>query len=336
MKLFAAKCMGIVLACAMALMVMGCMEEAADADASAASESTAAAQTESTAAADEAADDEAADGEEAAEEEAPAEAVETCEMFRLRVPSEVAQYIDFQQEQDNRLVASYGDVALFEVACYDTLKSDRAEWKCRAYSCGYGANESGWHEVTLSNFYITADGTANAQVKDKDATVFALAFLLGLTEEDVLSWVELQQASGENLSTPLWKVCYPVLMSDDAVEPYVPKSSSSSSKSNKKEQSSSSSATVAPTTNEPFWGVWAASFKDAGNAAEFAAQAVADGWPEAAVYVTSDWSDLNSDTWYAVSLQRCDSQSDAEAAAKRASKSGYKGAYAKYTGSAKR
>ncbi|MBP3866960.1 MAG: SPOR domain-containing protein, partial [Eggerthellaceae bacterium] len=82
---------------------------------------------------------------------------------------------------------------------------------------------------------------------------------------------------------------------------------------------------------EPFWGVWALASKDRGLADEFAASARQANY-DAAVFITSEWGNLNSEPWYAVSLCCADSEADANAVLERAKREGYADAYVKHSG----
>lgn len=318
--------------CAFLFALPGCMAS----DAPSASQSSSA----STEAASEAAEAESS----AAEEPAAPDNVFETPLFRITLPEDIAKNAEFDLSQENRVAAYYGDVELFEVAAYDTYDGE-APWRHRIYSCGYGADKSGWHEVSITFPYITADGTSNAVKTDKRAKALALTYLLGAQEIDVYTGVEIQVASGDRLSTPRWDQSYPVLVSDDADADDIPSKSSSS-----KKKSSSTAAdddenddkarddekddkdAAKSDTHAAFWGVWVGAYSDAGNAQAAASEARAAGFSGAAVYVSTDWSDLNGKRFYVVSLQECGSESDAAAVLKKAKKTGYKDAYAKYTG----
>lgn len=85
------------------------------------------------------------------------------------------------------------------------------------------------------------------------------------------------------------------------------------------------------TRTAPFWGVWATATKDLGLAGDFAASARQAGY-DAAVCITSEWGNLNSETWYVVTLCFAESESDANTVLERAKREGYADAYVKYSG----
>lgn len=80
--------------------------------------------------------------------------------------------------------------------------------------------------------------------------------------------------------------------------------------------------------NEPFWGVWISAHKDNASAQQAAA---ATGMTEVQVVVTSEWKNLNSETWYALTYGRYGSDADAEQARQQIL-SKYPDAYVKYSG----
>ena len=81
----------------------------------------------------------------------------------------------------------------------------------------------------------------------------------------------------------------------------------------------------------PFWGVWAYASKDSDEALEFAGQAEDQGF-DAEVFLTTDWSNLNDEPWFVVSLGCFDTEEAASGTLDRAHEAGYADAYAKYSG----
>lgn len=62
----------------------------------------------------------------------------------------------------------------------------------------------------------------------------------------------------------------------------------------------------------PFYGIWCYASKSYGDAQDFAYDLQCKAWP-AAIYVTTDWSNLNSEFWYVVSAGSYTSESSARA-----------------------
>ncbi|MDO4533176.1 MAG: SPOR domain-containing protein [Coriobacteriia bacterium] len=298
------------------------------------------------------------DEESAEEQEAEAEpeydGIETCEMFRLVLPPETGELLDFEHSHDNCLTASYNDTPVFEIACYDTFDPQEREWKHRDYSCGFGADADGWHEVTLSFFYMASNSEYLAHWGDKEATTLALPYLTGISEDEIVNSIELQVASGDKVKEPRWKESYPTLALDDPEQQAEESAQAAERARQKAEQEAAERAAAeaeerarqeaeerersqhASSSNaSAFWGVWIAACKESANAETIASEARNAGFSSAAVYTSTDWESLNPERWYVVSLGQYGSQSDAEAALSKARKIGYGDAYVKHTGSHK-
>ena len=84
-------------------------------------------------------------------------------------------------------------------------------------------------------------------------------------------------------------------------------------------------------TPSPFYGIWCYGTKYESDAEDFAAELRANGF-ESHVFVTTDWSDLNSEKYYVVSAGVFSSESDAESDLERVHSAGYSDAYVKYSG----
>ena len=69
------------------------------------------------------------------------------------------------------------------------------------------------------------------------------------------------------------------------------------------------------TYREPFYGIWCLATKDEAEAWDFARDLIDQGYP-ANVYLTSDWTNLNAEPWYAVSATQCYREDIAESSLK--------------------
>ena len=107
--------------------------------------------------------------------------------------------------------------------------------------------------------------------------------------------------------------------SDDAVEATV------------ETQEESSAGSTAVAEGEPFYGVWMSASKDQGNAQAFVDQLRSKGY-DAKLYVSSEWSNLNPETWYVVAAASTATESEANAVCDQAHADGYADAYVKYSG----
>ena len=83
---------------------------------------------------------------------------------------------------------------------------------------------------------------------------------------------------------------------------------------------------------QPFWGVWIGASKDRTEAQSIADEASAKGLPSA-VWYTTDWSNLNTEPWFVISVGTSSTQQEAAEWRDRAQGSGYSDAYVKYSGS---
>ena len=80
----------------------------------------------------------------------------------------------------------------------------------------------------------------------------------------------------------------------------------------------------------PFYGIWCAASKDEGLIEDIAIEMRENGLP-AEVYITTDWSNLNTERWYVISAGRYASREEAENALPQVKKY-YNDAYIKYSG----
>lgn len=83
--------------------------------------------------------------------------------------------------------------------------------------------------------------------------------------------------------------------------------------------------------SKPFWGVWTSASQSESSAQDYASSLTKDGY-KSNVVVSTDWENLNSDTWYYVTTGSWDTESEAEEMVSILKKAGYSDAYSKYTG----
>ncbi|MBO5609563.1 MAG: SPOR domain-containing protein [Eubacterium sp.] len=81
--------------------------------------------------------------------------------------------------------------------------------------------------------------------------------------------------------------------------------------------------------NSPFYGVWVYVSKDKADADNFAANV---NGMTSLVFLTTDWSNLNTEPYYVVSLGMYTTEDDANGALETAKDLGYSDAYVKYSG----
>lgn len=269
--------------------------------------------------------------------------VEEFDSFRLIVPAEVAEGLTIRRESSDCVTVYCGDVALFRI--FSAFDAPATEWKHRVYSLGLADDGAGPRDVYVDFFYVTADGQHDAHWGDASANTLALDYFLAYSEREAFSGIFLRDST----SPSGWSSCVPAIVSDDAETTpanggpaqsgggeaggAVQGASGGNAGSADDPAGADANAPVPAVSDvEPFWGVWAAAYKDHESAEEFAAEARQGGWPSASVFMTTDWDNLNPEPWYVISLDRCASQGQAEASAAQADSEGFEGAYAKYSG----
>ncbi len=80
-----------------------------------------------------------------------------------------------------------------------------------------------------------------------------------------------------------------------------------------------------------FYGIWCSAYKSESKAQADAEKLRSYGFYNADVYLTTDWKNLNSEPWYCVSADQCNSKSEANQVLKKVKKY-YKSAYVKHSG----
>ncbi|MCD7777190.1 MAG: SPOR domain-containing protein, partial [Clostridiales bacterium] len=80
-----------------------------------------------------------------------------------------------------------------------------------------------------------------------------------------------------------------------------------------------------------FYGVWCGASKNANDLNSIVSNLNANGL-DGKIFVTTDWSNLNTERWYVVTAGAWNTQAAAEQALSRAQAIGYSSAYVKYSG----
>ncbi|MBO4365299.1 MAG: SPOR domain-containing protein [Eggerthellaceae bacterium] len=101
-------------------------------------------------------------------------------------------------------------------------------------------------------------------------------------------------------------------------------------------QAASASESEAPgsqsnSADVPFWGVWVGASMDESEANGIADSVRAQGF-EADVVLTTDWSNLNAEPWYVITVGRHSTEEQANALVGTVQSSGWPDAYVKYSG----
>lgn len=88
---------------------------------------------------------------------------------------------------------------------------------------------------------------------------------------------------------------------------------------------------VSDDSSEPFYGVWVSATKSESEAEKMCNELINKGF-DALVIKTSDWSNLNPETYYAISIGAHARKEDAETQLSVMKRNGYESAYVKYSG----
>lgn len=98
------------------------------------------------------------------------------------------------------------------------------------------------------------------------------------------------------------------------------------------EQAQSSSSSSISSNTSSFWGAFAMASKNYDTSKKKADELRNSGFPNAEVVCTTDWTNLNKETWYSVTVGRFSSKSDAEQAVSKLKAQGVSDAYSRYSG----
>ena len=139
---------------------------------------------------------------------------------------------------------------------------------------------------------------------NKDANVLGTE-IAGLTLGEIVSWVRVNQGGN-------WVEV--AIRPEEGAQAAAPAESA-----------------AAGTFTTPFWGVWVGASKDEAEAQAQADELTAAGF-DGRVFITTDWSNLNTERWYVVTAGISKSESEAGGLCTLVQEAGYDGAYVKYSG----
>lgn len=240
----------------------------------------------------------------------PAAAVPTFEndVFRITLPADVASQVRFSEE-DGLVTMTYlpSNGTLLRIYPLNRAPEYEMEDKAETYALGEASINGQMQQVIMRVDYF---GDANTPVhwSAQDATQLGIAKVLGMTPEGLASHIELDTGSG-------------------FVTAHASKYDGSASSSTAQGASSS-------VPSGAFWGIWAQASKDRSEAEGAAQRIRSDHGLDAFVVLTTDWSNLNSEPWYCVSIGSYATEDAAKAALSQA-RAVYPDAYVKYSGSKK-
>ncbi len=84
--------------------------------------------------------------------------------------------------------------------------------------------------------------------------------------------------------------------------------------------------------SQPFYGVWVLGSQELSDCRDMVDQLLSQGYSDAAVFLTTDWSNLNTEPWYVVTAGVYATEDAANAALPGVQAAGYADAYVKYSG----
>ncbi|MBQ1515146.1 MAG: SPOR domain-containing protein, partial [Lachnospiraceae bacterium] len=84
--------------------------------------------------------------------------------------------------------------------------------------------------------------------------------------------------------------------------------------------------------SQPFYGIWVLGSHDPDECRAMVSQLQGQGFTGAAVFYTTDWSNLNTEPWYVVTAGIYGTGEEADAALPGVQAAGYADAYVKYSG----
>lgn len=229
--------------------------------------------------------------------------------LRITLPKDIADQVSFS-ESDGWITMTYVPTkgTLLSIYPKSNAPDHELEDKAETYSLGEASVNGQTQQVMMRIDYFGSSNTP-AHWSAQDATQLGIAKVFAMSVADFASCVELNTGSGYAMAhaTPIT------------------------------EGANSSAGTQSAASGVPssaFWGIWAQASKDKSEA-EAAAQRIRNDYGlDAFVVLTTDWSNLNSEPWYCVSIGSYPSQDAANAALSQA-RTAFSDAYIKYSGDRK-
>lgn len=238
-------------------------------------------------------------------------------VFRITLPADIANKVTFQTGTHLDIVYMSSndgnDLSLAEILPQNQSPEHSGEAAHVVYSLGTVDLAGSPDEAIMDLTYVDANGSTIYMGRPESATLPVMTGIekyLGMTPEEFAACIEIKTANGFERS--------------------IPRCISNRDFPQKLENAKKSSGV--PTS--AFWGIWAQASKDKAEMEAAAQRMRSDYGFDAFVVLTTDWSNLNSEPWYCVSLGSYSSEDAANAALSKA-RSVYSDAYVKYSGSKK-
>lgn len=239
-------------------------------------------------------------------------------VFRITLPADVADKVTFQTGTQLDIVYMNSNednnLCIAEILPRNQASEYSGEAAHVLYSLGTVDLAGSPDEAIMDMVYVDANGSTIYLGRPETATLPVMTGVekyLGMTPEEFAACIEIKTANGFERSTPQ------CISNGDFPQ---------------KLESAKSSSSGVPSS--AFWGIWAQASKDKAEMEAAAQRMKSDYGFDAFVVLTTDWSNLNSEPWYCVSLGSYSSQDAANAALSKA-RAAYSDAYVKYSGSKK-
>lgn len=240
----------------------------------------------------------------------PAPTIET-ELFRISLPTDVAEKVSFS-ETHNSITMGYSDSSALLATIYPASEAMETEAALGYYTLGEVYVGGHYEEARMSLAFLTEDNKT-AHAASRDPLECGIEKLLGMTPEEFASCISLNTGSEYEPATAVFTGGRSANASTTTADPVM-----------------TEGTWAVPT--EPFWGIWTDASKDRAEVEAIAQRIHDQTGDKATVVLTTDWSNLNSEPWYVISMGRWSSQEDANAALPRIQANGYPDAYVKYSG----
>lgn len=233
--------------------------------------------------------------------------------FKIFLPDELAAVINFT-ETNNTVTMTYDPTDTTIAILFPKGEKLAGEMAYRSYTLGNVYIDGHYEEAEIDFPYV---GTNNQLVHwtSKEPCELAIQKLLGISCEDLIDYIYISTGSEYVPANP-----------GMANDPRTTSSNTSASSQNVLTEGSYA------TPQEPFWGIWVGASKDEQEMIALAEKLKADGLGIAVVVNTADWSNLNSEPWWVVSLGHYESEAIAKSNLSAVQKNGYPKAYVKYSG----
>lgn len=229
-------------------------------------------------------------------------------LFSITLPDDVANKVSFSEEGDAlSLHFTSAGVSIATICPQSDLPEYETEYKRETYTLGDVYVAGGYRETFLTLPFVDAEGKY-VHAASKGSVALGIAQYLNMTPETFAACIALKTETG--------------------FKPAVLTSIGGGSSSSSQQSASSGVPTSA------FWGIWANASKDEAEMEAEARRIKSDYGLDAFVVLTTDWSNLNSEPWYCVSLGSYSSEDAANAALAQAH-AVYSDAYVKYSGAKK-